>query len=462
MASPVTISRPEPRAPRWVRGLLAVAVAAPLLVVGLVLSQGGWRSDIHGAFINHVLFATDRGQLQLLGFEYPPLPFLLLLPSATDTWAMLLGAMAVFGLAWLVLSDCTARRSMLPFVLLVGMLWTPIGVSLVASDFNEAVGLFALYLGWRHYRRWWETRRTIHGLMTGLWLGLAFYTSPLGLALALIAGVVLPLVFPRLQIPPFASQLVLLVFPGVAATATWAYLSWVFTHRVAFPFTPWEPASPGFLTILLWSIPYLLVVLIALRRPKATTAGVVLPFVLLVAANRAGWHFSLAFATGLLTLVAIIALPMDLGRWRRSAVAGAVMVQAALAWWLVDWPRTTRDDLSARAVAEALSTTPARSILIDDRWATRLFKWVPSMAPYLTTRDAGFEIALADPGAKVRYVLVTPDDEGLSLDADIRPPVGFVVDWSWGDYTLYRRPDVPRINVRYDAVLSAASEEASR
>ncbi len=458
MASPGTISRPEPLAPRWVRGLLALAVAAPLLGVGLMLARAGWRSDVHGEFINHVLFATDRGQLQLLGFEYPPLPFLLLLPWATETWAMLLGAVAIFGLAWLVLDDCTAHRSMLPFLLLVGMLWTPIGISLVASDFNEAVGLFALYFGWRHYRRWWETRQTIHGLLTGLWLGLAFYTSPLGLALALVAGVVLPLVFPRLQIPPFASQLVLLVFPGIAATATWAYLSWVFTHRVAFPFTPWEPASPGFLTIVVWTLPYLLVVLLALLRPRATTAGVVLPFVLLVAANRAGWHFSLAFATGLLTLVAIIALPKDLDRWRRSAVVGVVLAQAALAWWLVAWPKPTTDDLAARAVAEALSTTPPRSILIDDRWATHLLKWVPSMAPYLTTRDVGFELALAYPAAKVRYVMVTQDDEGLSLDADVHPPVGFVVDWSWNGYTLYRRPDAPRISVRYDAVLNAAAE----
>lgn len=462
MASPATISPPEPRAPRWVRGLLALAVAAPLLGVGLLLAHNGWRSDIHGAFINRVLFATDRGQLQLLGFEYPPLPFLLLLPWATDTWAMLLGAGAIFGLAWLVLDDCTAHRSMLPFILLVGMLWTPLGVSLVASDFNEAVGLFALYVGWRHYRRWWETRRTFHGLLTGLWLGLAFYTSPLGLALALVAGAILPLIFPRLQVPPFASQLVLLVFPGIAATATWAYLSWVFTHRVAFPFTPWEAASPDLFTILRWTLPYLLVAWFALLRPKATTAGMVLPFLLLVAANRVGWHFSLAFAAGLLTLVAIIALPKGLHRTGRAAVVTVVAIQAALAWWLIGWPVTTTADRAAHAVAVALADAPARSILIDDRWAPQLFKWAPSMRPYLTTRDVGFELALTDPVSKVEYVLVTPDDEGLTLDADVHPPLGFVLDWSWDGYTLYRRPDVKRLDVRYDAVLTATTMETPR
>ena len=214
MASPAMDPSAEPAAPRWVRTLLALAVVLPVVVAAFLLMQAGWRSDIHGAFLSRVRFAENRGQLQLLGFEYPPLPFLLLLPWPDDIWIIALGAAALFGLVWMVLGDCTWQRSMLPLLLLLSVLWTPIGVHLVAGDFNEAIGLFALYVGWRHYRRWWATRKTIHGLYTGLWLGLAFYTSPLGLGLALVAGAILPLIFPRLQIPPFASQLVLLVFPG--------------------------------------------------------------------------------------------------------------------------------------------------------------------------------------------------------------------------------------------------------
>src|SRR5690606_36048300 len=147
------------------------------------------------AFLQRVRFALDRGRLELLGFEYPPLPFLLLIPSATITATWVLGGLAVAALAWLVVDECTERRSILPLVLLVAALWTPIGMHLVIGDFNEAIGLLALFIGWRHYRRWWSTRQTIHGLRTGLWLGLAFYTSPLGLAVALVAGAVLPLVF---------------------------------------------------------------------------------------------------------------------------------------------------------------------------------------------------------------------------------------------------------------------------
>ena len=445
----------EPAAPRGARVVLAIAVVAPLLIAGVLLWHGGWRSDIHGAFLSRVRFAQNRGELQLLGFEYPPLPFLLLLPWPDDLWIIIVGSAALFGLTWLVLDDCASQRSVVPFILLLGVVWTPIGLHFVAGDFNEAVGLFALYVGWRHYRRWWATRDTVYGLYTGLWLGLAFYTSPLGLALALVAGAVLPLIFPRLQIPPFASQLVLLVFPGVAATATWAYLSWIFTHRIAFPFTPWEPSSPGFITILEWTVPYLVVSALALLRPRATTAGVLLPFALLVIANRVGWHFSLAFAVGLLTLVAIVALPKDLRAPQRRLVGLVAIAQAVVAWWLVPWPRIPQSDLVAHAVADALAHAPSRSVLIDDRWAPRLLKWAPSLAPYLTTRDTGFELALSDPADKVRYVMVTNDDRGLTLGADVHPPAGFVLNWSWGGYTLYRRADVAPLPVRYDAVLAS-------
>jgi hypothetical protein len=53
----------------------------------------------------------------------------------------------------------------------------------------------------------------------------------------------------------------------------------------------------------------------------------------------------------------------------------------------------------------------------------------------------------------VQYVLVTPDDEGLSLDADTRPPAGFQADWSWSGYTLYRRAGASQLPVRYDRAI---------
>lgn len=458
MVSPDTAPTVEPRAPRATRLLLALAVAVPLALVAAGLAHDGWLSDTHGAFLSRVRFAVDRGRLELLGFEYPPLPFLLLVPWATTTATWLLGSLAVATLAWLVIDECTARRSVLPLILLVAALWTPIGLHLVAGDFNEAVGLVALFIGWRHYRRWWATRQTVHGLLTGLWLGLAFYTSPLGLAVAMIAGAILPLVFPRLQIPPFASQLVLLVFPGVAAAATWAYLSWVFVGYVAFPFTPWEPSSPGLGIIATWSIPYLLVVVVMLARPSATTAGMLLPLGLLWIANRVGWHFSLSFAVLLLTLVAIVALPRRLNVAVRALIGAVAVAQAVLAWLVWPPPQRTAEDVAARAVAEALQVAPPRSILIDDREAERLLKWAPSIEPYLTTRDTGFELAMAQPLNTVRYVLATRVGERLSLDADRRPPAGFERAWSWQGYTLWRHPDAPVPVLRFDALVRAGVE----
>lgn len=449
MASPVT---PDARAPRWVRLLLALTVAVPLVAVAITMADAGWLSDTHGAFLYRVHFALDRGRLELLGFEYPPLPFFLLAPWPTVLAAILIGGLAVAGLTWVVIGECTDRRSILPLVLLTAALWNPIGAQLVVSDFNEAVGLLALTIGWQQYRRWWSSRQTVYGLYTGLWLGLAFYTSPLGLALALLAGAILPVLFPRLQIPPFASQFVLLAFPGVAATATWAYLSYVFVGRVALPFTPWAPDAPGILAIASWTIPYLLVSLLALSRRSVTTAGVFLPLLLLVGADRIGWHFSLAFAVGLLTLVAIVALPRDLARPTRALVGAVALAQLVAAWILVPWPTLTPRDHAARAVATALASAPPRTILLDDRAAEPLLKWSPSVSGYLTTRDTGFDLALANPQRYVQYVLATTTSDGLTLDADRRPPPEFVLEWRWAGYALWRHPEAPPLPVRFDAL----------
>lgn len=440
------------RAPWWARALLVLTLTLPLLLYGGLLARDGWRSDALGLFLSRVRFATDRGQLELLGFEYPPLPFLLLLPWPSDQWALLLGVTAVGAIGWMVLGLCDERRSILPFLLLVAVAWSPFGVQLVSGDFNEAVGLAALYAAWRQYRLWWETRRTVYGLYTGLWLGIAFYTSPLGLALALVAGAVLPLLLPRLRIPPFASQLSLLVFPGVAATATWAYLAWVFTHRVAVPFGASAAASPALGTILSWTVPYLLVTVMTLARPRATTAGVLLPLGLFLAASAIGWHYSLAYAVTFLTLVAIVAIPRTLSPAPRLLLGSVAALQAVAAWWLQPLPALTAADRSARAVADALAGAPPRSILLDDRRAPALLKWAPSLAPYLTTRDMTFDLALAEPLAVVQYILVTTDSSGMSLDAAARPPGGFSADWHWAGYTLYRRADAPRRMVRYDAL----------
>ncbi len=449
MVSHVT-APPEPRAPRWARIAIALLVAAPMVLLAFVLAQDGWLSDTHGTFLSRVRFASDRGRLELLGFEYPPLPFLLLVPWANIAMTWIIGGLGVAALTWLAVDESTDRRSILPLILLVTALWTPAGAGMVTSDFNEVLGLVALFVGWKHYRRWWATRQTIHGLRTGIWLGLAFYTSPLGLALALVAGAVLPLLFPRLQIPPFASQLVLLVFPGFAATATWAYLSWVFTGHVAMPFTQWRSTSPGLGMVLLWSSPYVLVTLMATLRPRAVTAGLVLPLALLAAANLMGWNYSLGFATVLLALVAIVALPKELDRASRTLVGAVATAQAAIAWLVMPLPQISDEDRAAKAVAEALMQAPDRSILVDERYAPRLLKWASSLAPFLTTQDTGFEIARAQPATTVRYVLATPDDEGLTLDADIRPPAGFLPAWSWQGYHLWRHPDAPVPVLRFD------------
>jgi hypothetical protein len=81
-----------------------------------------------------------------------------------------------------------------------------------------------------------------------------------------------------------------------------------------------------------------------------------------------------------------------------------------------------------------------------------LLKWSSSVGGYLTTRDTGFDLALANPTRYVRYVLATTTADGLTLDADRRPPSGFVLEWRWAGYALWRHPDAPSLPVRFDAL----------
>ncbi|RTH04370.1 hypothetical protein CSW47_06855, partial [Thermus scotoductus] len=45
-------------------------------MAALGLTQEGYLSDLHAAYLAKVYLALDRGRLEFLGFSYPPLPLL--------------------------------------------------------------------------------------------------------------------------------------------------------------------------------------------------------------------------------------------------------------------------------------------------------------------------------------------------------------------------------------------------
>jgi hypothetical protein len=159
-----------------------------------------------------------------------------------------------------------------------------------------------------------------------------------------------------------------------------------------------------------------------------------------------------------LSLVAIVSLPRQLPAAVRALIGTVAIAQAVIAWLVWPAPQRTAEDVAARAVAESLQDAPPRSILIDDRQAERLLKWAPSIKPYLTTRDTGFELAMAQPLNTVRYVLATREGDGLTLDLHRRPPAGFERAWSWQGYTLWRHPEAPVPPLRFDALVRAGVE----
>lgn len=74
----------------------------PFLVAGYFATGHHFLSNHHAHLIEKALIAVDRGRLELIGFVYPPLPFLLLLPWPTAMLASALAALAAGTTAWIL------------------------------------------------------------------------------------------------------------------------------------------------------------------------------------------------------------------------------------------------------------------------------------------------------------------------------------------------------------------------
>src|SRR2546428_634200 len=94
---------------------LPLAAAGVFLVLAAALTYradlGLWLSHHHAHVIEKALLALDRGRIELIGFVYPPLPFLLLLPRPSPAFAGLLGAGCGALVVW-ILSRALGRLSL--------------------------------------------------------------------------------------------------------------------------------------------------------------------------------------------------------------------------------------------------------------------------------------------------------------------------------------------------------------
>jgi len=433
-------SRKRPSLSLPLEPLLGLLLALPVGVAALALVQEGYLSHANAAYLGKVYTALDRGKLETLGFSYPPLPLLLLLPWPSPWAPAVLGALAL-GLGFgLLLTEARRRSEPLLLVLFAGFLLSPAPFYLVAEDLAQTLGLVFLWWAWTFYRRWLDEGLSFHLFASGLVLGAAVYTTPIALPLGLFFALRLGL-FRRLEPPAWAAASLVLLFPLLSTLFAWGYLSWTFTGETAFLYAALPKETPSLGTVLLASPAYLGMGLLILLRPRASFLLYPVPLLLFLALPPLGFGYTLPLAVGLLFLFALGGLPrLALGPRIRAVGLGLALLQAALGWALLPSPEPPPDALE-RAIGQALAQAPPRSILADDRESYRLLAWAGTARPFLLPPDAGFTLALSAPSLYVDRVLVCPGAGALYRRYGEDDPPGFREVWRYkGCRLLERRP----------------------
>ena len=433
-------SRKRPSLSLPLEPLLGLLLALPVGVAALALVQEGYLRHANAAYLGKVYTALDRGKLETLGFSYPPLPLLLLLPWPSPWAPAVLGALAL-GLGFgLLLTEARRRSEPLLLVLFAGFLLSPAPFYLVAEDLAQTLGLVFLWWAWTFYRRWLDEGLSFHLFASGLVLGAAVYTTPIALPLGLFFALGLGL-FRRLEPPAWAAASLVLLFPLLSTLFAWGYLSWTFTGETAFLYAALPKETPSLGTVLLASPAYLGMGLLILLRPRASFLLYPVPLLLFLALPPLGFGYTLPLAVGLLFLFALGGLPrLALGPRIRAVGLGLALLQAALGWALLPSPEPPPDALE-RAIGQALAQAPPRSILADDRESYRLLAWAGTARPFLLPPDAGFTLALSAPSLYVDRVLVCPGAGALYRRYGEDDPPGFREVWRYkGCRLLERRP----------------------
>lgn len=464
-----------------------LSFSVPFVALAWYVLWAGFLSDAHAHVVAKALVAADRGRLEVIGFAYPPLPYLLatLWPSAW--WVTALAGLAGGATAWLLWYDL--RRTSLPFlvrtVLLASVILTPSFVLLATQAFADVLALHLLLVSWFYYLNFVRQGHTWSGFTAGLVLGLAFFASFYAVVFALAYALASP-VYAGLQADEWErsreadlARAVVILFPPLWALASWSYVSWVFTGEPLRVFT--DPASPvaiptdvgtlaraferavtetarEFALQPLFAVVTLLAWVYGHRRVLALIA---VPLVVMVI-RTLGFSFGGAFALVLYAVIALVALPRRLSvSWGALLVLVALAQAAVTSGYAADagdyaaWHgvvTTGQVDPAARAerdLAGRLSQAPPRSILTDDQEAYRLIALAGTARPFLLSADPSFSAALESPVDHAQYVLVAArarDDRALvSARFSAAPPAGFVLDGVLSGWALYRRVDVPSL-----------------
>jgi hypothetical protein len=473
----------------WRGHLLRVALfSLPFVALGLSAQWLGFLSDAHALVLAKALLAVDRGRLEVIGFVYPPLPFLLatVWPSA---WTLpVLAGIAAGATAWLLWYDL--RRTQLPLVirtvLLSSVMLVPGMLFLATQSFQEILALHLLLVSWHYFLNFVRYGHTWSGFIAGLVLGLAFFASFYAVIFALAFALASP-IYSRLRedgedrsAPADLARIMVIAFPALWSLASWSYLNWVFTGNplrfLSDPAVPvvippggagslaraLESAAQQTLAELLQQPLFLAVTILNLLYQRRRVVAFLSVPLILATIRSIGFVYGELFALGSYSLIALAGIPRRISlSWGMVLVAVALLQVVASARLgspaaeLADWQtkvtlgRAGASDELERTIAYRLAQAPPRSVLADDRSAYRMVARAGTARPFLLPADPEFASALEEPGRYVSYILVATKPAGkgdaVSPRFTERPPDGFVLDGAWPGWSLYRRASAPSL-----------------
>ena len=421
--------------------------------------------------------ALNRGRLELIGFVYPPLPFLLLLPWPSAMLASLLAALAAGTLAWILwrrvvhLSMPVAVKALL----VAAAMGTPTLLYLGSESMSETLALLLFVVAWSGFLKFTRSREARYGVVAGLGLGMAFFVNPHSALVVIPCALSAPLFMRERSWRGTVAVAFLLIFPVLIAVLAWGYLNWLFTgDPLTFTrgpanslFVHWRPASEGLpvgwsaalgatTADLVMSPLYLTSAILVARYWPARLLVFAAPALLIVAVRTAGMIYSEYFAVATFSVVALVALHPRLPRrlWpllALSAIAhlwmgyasplrgeAAIWKERLLGGHLSD---ADREELS---VGEYLAGRPPASIMLDDRTAYRIVARTGTARPFILPADPLYQVAESQPAQFMRYLLVPAEPSDLTGGALAtiyvgQPPPGVRLARSWPNWRLYER-----------------------
>lgn len=467
----------------WHHLLFSAVLALPFVGLSWLAAEAGFLSNQHAHLIAKALQAVEQGRLELIGFTYPPLPFLLTAIWIHPLTPSLLTCLAAGATAWLLLRHLlqTSLSPAAKIILLGALAFTPASLYIATQSLTEMATLLLFLLAWLAFLRFTRQGETLSGFISGLILGLAFYFNAYALFFSFVYALASPLFYRWQQVMQrerkWQADLTLVVvvgFPTWLAFFSWAYLNWIFTGNAWLFLT--DPTAPlftffssspfgtgGFFPTLAYSLQevvrapvYLgVAILTAIYAPKRLAAYIA-PFGVIAIVRLAGWNFTEAMAIATYSVVALAAIPKRLEKgWNRLLIPLAIFhlllnlntpyQSAELKVWervILRQERQASDAFEIQAAAW-LCGLPDHSILADDRAAYRLIARCEHAKPFLLPADGRFLLALHAPDQFVDYVLVQRTEVSFADQISQRyataPPPGFQEMAWWENWVVYER-----------------------